>query len=95
MSERKRKASKSGQKVVQEPTQQTTAPVTPPPITPEVQDLMTSLVEKCTALVYDLVDCECERRKDCAVFVTAREIARVLKRLTKVVPRRVTPASVT
>jgi len=64
-------------------------PVTPPPITPEVQELMTQLVEKCTSLVYDLVECDCENRKECQVFNTARGIARVLRGLTKVVPRRI------
>jgi len=82
MSKRKRRVKKTVQKAV-------VPPITPtPPVTPEVQELMTQLVEKCTSLVYDLVECDCNERKDCQVFVTARDIARVLRGLTKVVPRR-------
>jgi len=84
MSKKKRKTKQAG---ITAPS--VTPPPIPPEVPPEVQELMTQLVEECTSLVYDLVECDCEKRKECQVFNRARGIARVLRGLTKVVPRRI------
>jgi len=62
----------------------------PSEVDPKVQELMTALLNKTVELVMKLAICKCDRRDNCKVYETSREIAIVVDKLQALRPARIT-----
>jgi len=76
------------EKVAEKPTQ-----VTPPPLTPDqqqVQNLLKELMQQDTMLILKVATCKCNHKENCAVYIKAREIATTLDKLQELREKGVT-----
>ena len=51
------------------------------PISDELRELQTELINLNTKLVFAVATCDCEKKDECEVYNNSKEIAKVLKKM--------------